>query len=107
MEEIAEATRDRYRRGRALGLCEPRCERQPRAPAILSDMRNACIHSKRGAVALDRRPRRYTRRSRDRQARHDHLDFERTELGRIRSKYPNSPSDERAGKTSTFKPSSG
>jgi hypothetical protein len=39
----------------------------------------------------DRRPRRYTRRSRDRQARHDHLDFERTELGRIRSKYPNSP----------------
>ena len=59
--------------------------------AILSDMRNACIHSKRGAAAPDRRPRRYTRRSRDRQARHDHLDFERTELGRIRSKYPNSP----------------
>src|SRR5262249_43526986 len=37
------------------------------------------------------RARRYTRRSRDREARHDHLDFERTELGRIRPKNPNSP----------------
>src|SRR5262249_20544907 len=85
-------------RGRAIGLCEPRCERQPSAPAILSDMRNACIHSKRGAAAPDRRPRRYTRRSRDRQAPHDHLDFERTELGpySIQISQRSLPPDERA-----------
>ena len=76
-------------------LCEPRCERQPSAPAILSDMRNPCIHSKRGAAAPHRRARRYTRRSRGRQARHDHLDFECTELGRIRPEYPNSPCHQR------------
>ena len=47
--------RGRECRGGAIGLNEPRRERQPRAPTILPDMRDACVHSERGAAAHDRR----------------------------------------------------
>jgi len=48
-------------RGRSVGPYEPRRKRQPNAPAILPDMRDACVQAKRCAAPRDRRTRGYPR----------------------------------------------